>query len=75
LSGIKDDERWCDFRYQYIETGWFDYDRHKTIEAMRKLAERIPEEVLDVLPPLTVFAPSRAILGACISGVWVSHSG
>jgi hypothetical protein len=34
-----EDDRWFDFRYQYIETGWFDYDRAKTIEAMRKLSE------------------------------------
>ncbi len=57
------DERWFNFHCQYIETGWFDYDRHKTIEAMRKLSERIPEEVLDNLPPLVVFAPSKAKLG------------
>src|SRR5450759_3565215 len=56
-------ERWIDFRYQYIETGWFDYDRSKTIEAMRKLSERIPDDVLNDLPPLTVFAPSTALLG------------
>ena len=54
--------RWVDFRYQYVETGWFDYDRHKTIEAMRRLAERIPEDVVDNLPPL-VLAPSAALLG------------
>jgi hypothetical protein len=56
-------ERWLEFRYQYIETGWFDYDRHKTIAAMQRLSERVPSDVLDSLPPLTVFAPSRALLG------------
>jgi hypothetical protein len=60
---MSNDQRWLDFRYRYVETGWFDYDRYKTIEAMRKLSERIPEDVLDSLPPLTVFAPSRALLG------------
>jgi hypothetical protein len=60
---MSNEERWFDFHYQYIETGWFDYDRHETIEAMRKLSERLPEEVLDRLPPLVVFAPSAAKLG------------
>jgi hypothetical protein len=63
MSGMTHDERWYNFRYQFIETGWFDYDRDKTIEAMRKLAERIPEDVVDNLPPLTVFAPSTVLLG------------
>lgn len=58
-----DEERWLYFRYEYIETGWFDYDRYKTIEAMRKLSQRVPDDVLDDLPKLTVFAPSRALLG------------
>lgn len=57
------EEKCFDFRYQYIETGRFDYDRNKTIEAMRKLSQRIPDDVLDNLPPLTVFAPSTALLG------------
>jgi hypothetical protein len=56
-------EKWLAFRYQYIETGWFDYDRPKTIEAMRKICERVPDDVLDSLPPLTLFAPSSAPLG------------
>jgi hypothetical protein len=60
---MSNDERWLDFRYQYIETGWFDYDRCKTIEAMWKLSQRIPHDVLNDLPPLTVFAPSSALLG------------
>jgi hypothetical protein len=65
-ASVLTEERWFDFRYQYIETGRFDYDRHKTIEAMRKLAERIPDDVLDGLDnrtPLVVFAPSAAKLG------------
>lgn len=60
---MSSDARWLDFRYQYIETGWFDYDRRKTIAAMRKISERVPDDVLDNLPPLTVFAPSAAPLG------------
>jgi hypothetical protein len=60
---MTNDERWLEFRYQYIEMGWFDYDRCKTIEAMRKLSKCVPEEVLDNLPSLTVFAPSAALLG------------
>jgi hypothetical protein len=62
-ASVSTDERWFDFRYQYIETGWFDYDRHKTIEAMRMLAKVIPDDVLDNLPPLWVFAPTVAKLG------------
>jgi hypothetical protein len=60
---MSNDERWFDFRYQYIETGWFDYDRYKTIEAMQKLSKRLPDDVRDSLPPLVVFAPSAAKLG------------
>ncbi|HWR14164.1 MAG TPA: hypothetical protein VN577_05020 [Terriglobales bacterium] len=60
---VSDEERWWTFRYEYIETGWFDYDRYKTIQAMQKLCYRVPDDVLDDLPNLTVFAPSTAILG------------
>jgi hypothetical protein len=56
-------EKWSFFAYEYIQTGWFDYDREKTITAMRKLAEQIPQEVLDDLPPFVVFAPSASKLG------------
>ena len=65
MTGIamSNDERWFDFRYQYIETGWFDYDRPKTIAAIEKLSKRLPEDVQDNLPPLVVFAPSAAKLG------------
>jgi hypothetical protein len=51
-ASVLTNERWFDFCYQYIEMGWFDYDRHKTIEAMRMLAKIIPDDVLDNLPPL-----------------------
>ncbi len=57
------DEKWFNFRYQHIETGWFDYDRHKTIEGMRNLSERVPDVVQDNLPARIVFAPSAARLG------------
>lgn len=60
---MSDDEKWLEFRYQFIETGWFDYDRHKTIEAMQQICERVPQEVIDDLPPLTLFAPSAALFG------------
>lgn len=36
-------ESWEDFKYEYIETGWFNYDRAKTFKAMRRLWEKIPE--------------------------------
>lgn len=62
-SPIEYDERWFNFRYQYIETGWFNYDRHKTIEAMRKVSKRLPDAVLDELPAFVVFAPSPRLLG------------
>lgn len=35
----------------------------RRVKQMRKLCELVPNEVLDNLPPLTVFAPSSALLG------------
>ncbi len=57
-------ELWEDFQYQFLETGWFDHDdRVKTVEAMRKLSERMPVAVYDALPILLVVAPSQHVLG------------
>jgi hypothetical protein len=58
------EEAWIDFCYQFIETGSVDYDRAKTIAAMKTLCERVPQEDLDKLPgSLIVFAPSTDKLG------------
>jgi hypothetical protein len=51
--------RWDDFHYQFLQSGWFDDDRVKTVEAMRRLSERMPEEVYDELPILIVLAPAQ----------------
>lgn len=52
-------ESWEEFRYSHIETGWFDDNRSKTLKAMRRLWERVPQDDLDKLPADTlVFAPS-----------------
>jgi len=49
---------WEEFLYQYIETGWFDFeDRPKTMKAMRRVWESVPAEVWDEMPSLIVFAP------------------
>lgn len=53
------------FTYNYIETGFVDYDRTKTIAAMRHFAERVPQAVIDELPRILVFAPSQHIWGEC----------
>jgi Zn-dependent protease with chaperone function len=52
-------ERWDDFHYQFLQSGWFDDDRAKTVEAMRRLSERMPEEIFDELPIVIVLAPAQ----------------
>lgn len=59
----REKKSWEIFRYMFIETGWFDFDRTKTLKAMKRLWERVPQEDLDRLSPVTVFAPSADILG------------
>ncbi len=54
---------WEDFQYRFLETGWFDDDRVKTVEATRRLSERMPGIVYDALPALLVMAPSQHVLG------------
>jgi hypothetical protein len=50
---------WDEFFYMYVETGWFDFEeRPKTIKAMRRVCERVPDDVLRDLPSTTIFAPS-----------------
>ena len=54
---------WEEFSYQFIETGWFDYDdRVKTLAAIRRVCERVPAETLEDLN-VAVFAPSQHIFG------------
>src|SRR5277367_1054066 len=53
------EERLQEFAYAYIDSGWFDDDRTRTLDAMRTLCERMPQEAKDELPPgIIVFAPS-----------------
>jgi hypothetical protein len=64
MDNKKESWSWDDFKYRFIETGWFDYGRAKTLVAMQKLWERVPQEDLDNLPAdLIVFAPATYILG------------
>jgi len=53
-------DRFDDFWEQYIDDLMCDFDeRPKTLEALKHLVERVPEDVLFDLPvSLTVFAPS-----------------
>jgi hypothetical protein len=57
------EDAWDSFCYEFIHTVWFAEDREKTLAAMRKLSQRIPNAVLEVFPPIIVFAPSADILG------------
>lgn len=57
-------DSWEDFCYRYIDLSWFDGDRCKTLAAMKKLWERVPQDDLDKLPGfLIVFAPAISNLG------------
>ena len=58
------EEEWQEFAYAYIDSGWFDDDRTRTLDAMRTLCERMPKEAKDELPPgIIVFAPSSNVYG------------
>jgi hypothetical protein len=61
---------WFDFRYAYIETGWFNHDRVKTLNAMRKFYEQVTLDELEKLEEksIVVFAPSQSILGEVMPG-------
>jgi hypothetical protein len=52
------EERWAQFLYMYVNPGWFDEDRTKTLHALRQCFDRIPIEAWDEMPPLILFAPS-----------------
>jgi hypothetical protein len=53
-----------DFLYTYVETGWFDHEREKTLEAMKRLWKTMPQTDIDQLPArLIVFAPAAIKLG------------
>jgi len=45
------EERWQEFAYAYVDSGWFDDDRTKTLCAMRTLCERMPQDAKDEQPP------------------------
>jgi hypothetical protein len=53
-----------EFLYTYVETGWFDHERRKTLEAMKRLWKAVPQTDFDRLPgKLIVFAPASVKLG------------
>jgi hypothetical protein len=53
-----------EFACAYIDSGWFDDDRTRTLHAMRTLCERMPQEAKGELPPgIIVFAPSAKLNG------------
>jgi hypothetical protein len=53
-----------DFLYAYVETGWFDHERQKTLKAMKRLWKAMPQTDIDRLPgKLIVFAPAAVKLG------------
>jgi hypothetical protein len=55
---------WEEFKALYLEAGWFDHDRTKTLRAMRHLWQSLPPADFNSLPrPLVIFAPSPVILG------------
>jgi hypothetical protein len=63
-DGMAAEERWQEFAYAYIDSGWFDDDRTRTLHAMRTLCERMPQEAKDELPSgIIVFAPSGKVYG------------
>jgi hypothetical protein len=58
------EQRWQEFAYAHIDSGWFDCDRTRTLHAMRTLCERMPKEAKDELPSgIIVFAPSGNVCG------------
>lgn len=61
---IEGKDTWEGFRDHFLDAGHFDHDRTKTMIAMQKLWERIPQNDIDKLPGnLVVFAPSMDIAG------------
>lgn len=68
------ENRWQAFAYDYIDSGWFDDDRLKTLRAMKTLCERMPQEARNDIPPdIIVFAPSPDEWGAAIP--WYTPGG
>ena len=63
MMGNRDKKRIQELFYEYLDTGWVDHDRTKTIKAMRRCFEQIPEAVWDEMPRVMVFAPSADISG------------
>jgi uncharacterized protein YjaZ len=63
-------DAWEDFRYTYVETGWFNPHRQKTLEAMHRFYEKVSQSDLDKLEEhsVIVFAPSPAYLGQVMPG-------
>lgn len=58
------EEDWGVFCDRFIDATWFDLGRNKTLVAMRKIWERVPQHDLEKLPSfLIVFAPFTGNLG------------
>jgi hypothetical protein len=59
---------WDSFVYDYFDTGWFDHeDRPKTVAALRRLVEQVPDGILDDLS-VTLFAPTPFDYGRLLPG-------
>lgn len=56
-----------DFSYRFIDPRWFDSAvRPKTMKACLALCERIPDDVVNELPRIVLFAPNPDDYGCCI---------
>ena len=55
------DKEWEEIRYSLVEGGWFDFEvRPKTLNAIRRVVERMSSDELDTLQERTsiIFAPA-----------------
>jgi len=67
------EESWQEFAYAYINSGWFDDGRPKTLRAMRTLCDRMPKSDKERIPDVIIFVPSPDEWGAAIP--WYTPGG